>query len=374
MKIAVLANEKDSFVRPLAEGLARMATSCGADPEIHYDGLEILSLPLGMRWRSPRAVASSALKAPGYRKRFSALVERLRHADLIVVVAHVPGSLSRHTLGNVEALRERLPDIPIVNYDLVYLPTVEKWGAAMLRGDLSDISAEEMRLISPPPFGLERYDWYLVASVVSEVAMPSGPHPCSHIGMDIDDGTLFPDQDEALHVLVDFEQTRKDYSSYREIQLAALERSGTSFEVLEGRFTRSEIRKKYRKAGALMLAHRESFGLPIVELQACGGLIFTPKAEWAGAHWIKDDLSVAGHGEHTSNFIVYENTVDDLVAELEEAKRSFDPAQRRKTFRREHPHFFHGDREVLGDFLDRVKSGKIHSKLHLEHAGIGRDG
>ena len=374
MKIAVLANEKDSFVRPLAEGLARMATSCGAVPEIHYDGLEILSLPLGMRWRSPRAVASSALKSRGYRKRFNSFVERVQDADLIVVVAHVPGSLSRHTLRNVEELRDKLPGIPIVNYDLVYLPTVEKWGAAMLRGDLSDISADEMHLISPPPFGLERYDWYLVASAMSEVAMPSGPHPCSHIGMDIDDGTLFPDQGDELHVLVDFEQTRKDYASYRKVQLEALERSRTSFEVLEGRFTRTEIRKKYRKAGALMLAHRESFGLPIVELQACGGLIFTPKAEWAGAHWIKEDVSVPGHGEHTSNFVVYENTVDALVGELEEAKRSFDPVERRKTFRREHPQFFRGDREELCDFLDRVKSGKIHSRLHVEHAGIGRDG
>ena len=372
MKIAVMANAKNSFVRPLAEGFERMAAACDAVVEVHYDGLEILSLPLGLRWGSARSIAGSALKSPGYRTRFSGIVERLRDADVIVVVAHVPGSLSRHTLQNIEKLREMLPAIPIVNYDLIYLPTVEKWSDAMLRGDLSDISADEKQLITPPPFGMERYDWYLVASEMSEIPMPEGPQPYSRIGIDIDDGTLHPDQGEELHVLVDFEQTRKDYLSFREIQIEALERSGTSYEVLDGRFTREEIREKYRKAGAFMLAHRESFGLPICELQACGSQIFTPRGEWAGAHWIKPDVSTPGHGLHSSNFVTYENTVDALVKELEVAKKDFNPGRRVETFKKSHPQLFHGDRDALRRFLERVESGEIHSRLHREHAGVGR--
>jgi hypothetical protein len=367
-----MANEKDSFVRPLAEGLARMVTHCGGTPEICYDGLEILDLPIRLRNFSPRAIARFILKSSGYRKRFEDLVERVSEADAIVVVAHVPASFSRRALLNVEALRERLPGIPIVNYDLIYLPTVEKWSDAMLRNDLSDISDEEGALLDPAPFGMERYDWYLVGSPASELPMPAGPEPFSHIGVNIDDGSLFPDQDSEFRVLLDFEQTRKDYLSYREIQIEALERSGVPYEVLEGRFTRDEIRAKYRGAGALMLAHRESFGLPICEVQACGGQIFTPRAEWAGAHWMKDDEALAGPGAHSSNFVVYENNVDDLVGELITARDTFDPHRRLATFREEQPHLLHGDTSEVSDFLEKLESGHIHSRMHEEHRMVGR--
>lgn len=372
MKLAIMANEKDSFVRPLAEGLARMAKSCGAIAEIHYDGLEVLSLPLGLRNLSPRGIAGFALKSAGYRKRFDEMVDRLADADAIVVVAHVPASHSRHAHGNIERLRRRVPKIPIVDYDLIYLPTVEKWSAAMLRGDLSDISPEEMELVRPAPFGMERYDWYLVGSPVSEIPMPPGAQPYSAIGIDIDDGTLYPDQGGDFHVLVDFEQSRKNYLSFREVQLAAVKRAGVSYEVLEGRFTRQEIRAKYRKSAVLMLAHRESFGLPIIEMQSCGGQIFTPRPEWAGAHWIKEDLSVPGPGAHSSNFVVYENSVDALVGELIAAREKFDPQQRLATFRSEQAHLYNGDTAELGFFLDRLASGAIHSELHREHADLSR--
>ncbi len=367
-----MANEKDSFVRPLAEGLARMATACGATPEIHYDGLEILSLPLGLRNLSPRAIAGFALKSSGYRRRFDRMIDRLADTDVMVVVAHVPASHSRHAHGNIERLRRRLPKIPIVDYDLIYLPTVEKWSTAMLHGDFSDISPEEMKLIKPAPFGMERYDWYLVGSPVSEIPMPSGPQPYSAIGIDIDDGTLYPDQGGNFHVLVDFEQTRKNYLSFREVQLEAVKRAGVSYEILEGRFSRHEIREKYRKSAVLLLAHRESFGLPIIEMQACGGQIFTPRPEWAGAHWIKNDLTVPGPGTHSSNFVVYENTVDALVGELIAARDTFDPRKRLATFREEQPQLLHGDTVELSRFLDRLACGEIHSGLHREHVGKGR--
>ena len=367
-----MANEKDSFVRPLAEGLARMTTATGAEAQIYFDGLETLSLPLGLRDKSPRAIAGFALKSRGYRRRFNDLVDRLTGVDVIVVVAHVPGSFSRHTLQNIRLLRQRLPDLPVVNYDLIFLPTVEKWGAAMLRGDLSDISPEEMQLINPPPFGLERYDWYLIVSPVSEVQMPQGEMPYSHIGLDLDDGSLYPEQGGEFRVLVDFEQTRKNYPSFRKVQIAALEKTGIPYEVLEGRYTRAEIRAKYRKHGAFMLSHRESFGLPICEVQACGGLIFTPRTEWAGAHWLKTSLSVPGFGEHSENFVVYDNSVDDLASKLLAAKASFDPARQVRVFRESHPQLFHGNRGALTKFFDDVRSGRINGKLHHEHASVGR--
>jgi len=372
MKVAILANGKNSFVKPLAQGLARMTVACGETADIHYDGLEILSLPVRMSWASPRTAASRAVRLSGNRRRFESLVARLRDADVIVVVAHVPASVSRSSLENVEALRERLPDCPIVNYDLVYLPTVEKWGAAMLRGEEVGLGEADLRTFAAGSFGMERYDWYLVASVASEVPMPRGPQPYSRIGIDLDDGSLYPDQQGELRALVDFSQTRKNYPAFRDVQVRALEQSGIPFQVLEGQLERDEIRAIYRKTGVFFLAHRESFGLPICELQRCGSLIFTPHAEWAGAHWIKSDPSVAGPGRHSENFVVYQNDENRLVDRLRAARESFSPDRVVKTFLQSHPQLFRGDSQALAEFFRMVNEGKIHSRLNREHAGIGR--
>ena len=372
MKVAILGNAKNSFVKPLAQGLARMTAACGETAEIHYDGLEILSLPIRMSWASPRTAASRAVRMSGNRRRFEGLVARLRDADVIVVVAHVPASVSRSSLENVEALRERLPDCPIVNYDLVYLPTVEKWGAAMLRGEEVGLGEADLRMFAAGSFGMERYDWYLVASVASEVPMPSGPQPYSRIGIDLDDGSLYPDQQGEPRVLVDFPQSRKNYPAFRDVQICALEQSGIPFQVLEGPLDRDQIRTIYRKTGIFFLAHRESFGLPICELQACGSLIFMPRPEWAGAHWIKSDPSVAGPGRHSANFVVYQNDVGSLVDRLHVVRDSFSPDRVVKTFLESHPQLFRGDREALAHFFTMVNQGKVHSRLNREHVGIGR--
>jgi hypothetical protein len=121
-----------------------------------------------------------------------------------------------------------------------------------------------------------------------------------------------------------------------------------------------------------MMAHRESFGLPICELQACGSLIFTPHSEWAGAHWMKPDLTVAGPGSHSGNIMVYENEVDALVSQLHAAREVFDPPQAVKTFEESHPQLFRGNQEALADFLRMVSDGTIHAGLHAEHSAIGR--
>ena len=121
-----------------------------------------------------------------------------------------------------------------------------------------------------------------------------------------------------------------------------------------------------------MMAHRESFGLPICELQACGSLIFTPRAEWAGAHWIKADLRVGGAGVHSENFIVYDNDVDSLVTRLQAARKNFNPISVRESFLAAQPHLYRGDRSAFTDFLRMVDDRTIHSRRHEQHAAIGR--
>jgi hypothetical protein len=119
------------------------------------------------------------------------------------------------------------------------------------------------------------------------------------------------------------------------------------------------------------LAHRESFGLPICELQACGATIFTPRPEWAGAHWIKEDLTLPGPGYLSPNFWVYEDDVGKLTEQLQMVRSSFDPERNLRTFKEFHPHLYHGDPEALADFLSRLEDRSINAATHRDHALIG---
>ncbi len=372
MKLAILANERNSFVKPMAEGLERMAAACGAEADVVYDGLSILSAPTEIDLSSGRRALGSSARLIRNRRWLGDLVERVSECDAIVVIAEVPISFARAFFPNIEALRRRLPDMPMVNYDLHYLPTLDKWGGAMLRGEKVELTRADFEFLRRGSFGMERYDWYLMASVVSEVPMPSGPQPYSLIGIDIDDGTLFPDQRGEFTALVDFVQPRKDYPRYRATQIEALERTCTPYTVLDGEYTIAEIRALYRKSGIFFLASKESFGFPICEIQACGSLVFTPRLHWPAAHWIKSALSSTEPGRLSPNFRVYDDDLDKLIDEINRARDEFDPERVVRTFQEYHPQLYRGDRRALADFLSRVEDGTIHSRLHEKHVAIGR--
>ena len=129
----------------------------------------------------------------------------------------------------------------------------------------------------------------------------------------------------------------------------------------------AEIRKIYRQSSIYFLAHLEAFGLPIAEVQACGGLIFTPYAHWAWAHFDKPDLTVAGEGPLSDNFRVYENDFETLCNLIEEARKDFNAKQNIETFLRQDGKFLNGDQNKLSEFLSGLTSGNIHSQLHKEH-------
>ncbi len=371
MHLSILADSGHSFIRTIAEGLARMVIACGGTAEIHLDGLDALAASVAIDLDTPRSAVGSSLRVVQHRRIFKQLVHRLADSNVIVVVAPAPTSFARGALANIEHLRDRLPHIPIVNYAHYYLPTVDKWGPAMLRGVKSGLTEDDMRNFRRGSFRMNRYDWYLVASVESEIPMPPGPQPYSRVGVHIDDGTLFPDQNDELRGLIDFAQTRMNYPSFRKAQIDALERAGIPYTILDGRFTRSEIREIYRHTGLFFLAHRESFGLSIVEVQACGSCVVTPKAEWAGAHWIKEDLTVPGPGILSPNFLVYDDDIGKLTAQLQMASSSFDPERNFRTFKEFHPHLYRGDPDAMSDFMSKIDDGTINSRSHAQYETIG---
>lgn len=361
MKIAIMADNADNFVKPRAEGLLRMLRRAGADGRVFYDGLRFLDCP---EPRSGLATASPADFLRSLKKQFSDPVRKflnqtwkeLEGFDAMVVVETVPTAFLTYQLKRIEELRRRLPTMPVILYSSIYLSTLGEWIDFLKNGN--DYHGF---IKGKNHFGLERYDWYLIGSATTENPMPAGFQPLSVIGCDISDGSLYPAQKE-FRALVDFE--RPNHMKERAIQIMALEKTNTPYTVLHGRYPMAEIRKIYRQSSIYFLAHLEAFGLPIAEVQACGGLIFTPYARWAWAHFHKDDLTLAGEGPLSPNFRVYENDEEKLCAMIEAAKAGFNAKKNLEIFQKEDGKFLVGDLKELQLFLGKLQSGEIHSRLH----------
>jgi len=373
MRVDILVNDKAGYLLPMAEGLVRMLENVGAEPRIHLDGLAHLMRALSVDFSTPRSFVGSTTKLRGNRREFSSFVERLKGTDVIVVVSAPPIAFSPSGYPNVEVLRRLMPNTPIVNYDLHYLPMLYSWAKLILRDEETKLAPEHLQYFKKGKFGLERYDWYLMVSVGSHTVLPPGEHPYSLIGMNLDDGSLYPEQNDEFMALLDFDVSEFHYPEARRLQLDAVKQSGVKYEKLEGRYPRSEIRAIYRRTGAFLMSRSEAFGLPVSEVQACGALVFLPDPHWAAAHWLGDNFHVKREPSLTSNFVVYESDADSLADRLRSAAEAFNPDAVRETFIREQPQLYYGDHDELRRFLSRVEQGEIHSELHHEHYPIGRN-
>lgn len=357
MKIAILANNKNSFVRILAEGLQRSLNQLNADSVIFYSGLSNIqdyfvdpSIFLGKK------IIKTIIKK--YRDfHFNQLLIRLRKYDLVIIIGYIPAAFMK---GNIRdsLLRQALPETPFILYSNYYLPTRGSWLKYLKEGN------SEYGIDTGGHYGLERYDYYLCSSVVSEFPMPTGSQPYSLIGVNLNDNTLFSEQKEFI-ALLDFK--RPNHRREREIQIQALEETNTKYIELKGQYSIHKIRKIYRKTCIYFVSHRESFGLPICELQACGSYIFTPYSEWCPSHWLKENLSVSGPGILSPNFIVYNNCKDKLVKEIQRVKSEYNPTVVVNTFLKNHPQLFKGNSKELRDFLQMIASGEINSKSHKNY-------
>lgn len=364
MRLAILTDTEHSFRRVQAEGLYRMVQQAGADATILYDGLRLLSPARGkvLHSASLSRRVLYLLRNVFYQL---ACVPRLHPYDIIVVVSGIPGAFVRSRLANIElVLRKLYPGKVVVNYSHYYLPTRGMWQERLQQGDPSRGIPEGGN------FGLERYDWYFCASVVSEYPLPRMPHtdhPYSLIGINLDDGSLFPQKKERFLALVDFE--RADHLHERMIQIRALEETNTDYIVLHGSYSIAEIRELYRQCSIYFVASRESFGLPICELQACGSYILTPYINWCPSHWLKDDLYAEGEGTLSPNFVVYDNDLEKLKQAIVRIKSRYDPEEVFNTFLTSHPHYFYGDIRELRTFLERVRNYQITGQSHLAYQG-----
>ncbi len=354
LRIAILTTDRPTYSPTLAEGLARMLRRLSVPPHLYYNGLSMLFSPLFGR---PGSISS-------YRNLLShcRFLLSLRRHNLVIVVMTVPDAFRRSF--RVSRLRRLMPRVPIVQYSSPFIGSTRggMW-IDKLKAGFPGYPTDEIRSGGNP--GMERYDWYLCASATSSEGLPADA-PVSIIGLDIDDGTLYPQQGKEFVALLDFERT--SYLAERAVQIMGLLATEARLIALSGTYTRDAIRRIYRTVNVYFPAWPESFGLPICELQLCGAYVFVPHADWACAHWIKD-VHAPGPGRLSDNFVIYDNNINKLITALQNIKSAYEPKKVVTTFTNEQPHFVWGDIDALRSFLVMVQSGAITSESHLRHVG-----
>lgn len=355
-KVAILANDADSFPKPMAEGLHRMFGRIGVQSEIVYDGLDSLPRTTGRRDRTSRQTWSQSAKNYGQKileeLAFRRLVRKLRNFQVVVIVGHLPAAYYQSFFDD-RRLRRALPNLPIVLYDLIYLGTNRWWTERLASCDASS------RVPAGAHFGVDRYDHYLTVNEANGSPLIPGCGPFHRIGIDLQDPSLCVQEPKEFAALLDFE--RPGHLRERSDQISACLEANVPFRVLHGHYPMSEIRAVYRKTSVYFLAHDESFGLPICEVQSCGGIVLTPDTGWCKAHHLHDDPRL--QARLPDNIVSYENKAH-LVSVLQRLRTNFDPRENLRRFKATQPHYSVGDTAALSSFINDVRDRKITSLSH----------
>lgn len=367
MKIAVLGDSRDSFIKIMALGLIKMLSRIGSEAtyfdkglaaiDFTYCGLlknttknslkKLVNFFVSNQHQSSDVISSSEV---------GIFYDSLRDYDLIIVVCPIPTAFIMNRLTGIDKIREQY-SIPIVLYQNYYLPIRGKW--------LDKINSKNDSHLINNQSVLNRYDWYLTSTIASEKTLLNASHPLSVIGHDLSSSDLHDKDKGTFKVLLDF--TQPGFGTYRRLQIAALQQTNTPYTMLHGHYSISEIRHLYRTHSALFLSFKESFGLPIVENQLCGSKIFTPYKNWCPGHLITHSPNGVDEKYLGSNFVIYDNCIDKLKNAINECKSNDNPNRVIKNFKIEYPLFNGAGVGELENFLNAVKSGKINDKSHREH-------
>jgi hypothetical protein len=364
LKILILSNNENSYVKPLSDGLAKAISALGHECAVIENGHLLLNKHSSiaffkkMTTNFVKSIASRLLKkyfkieqnewlTAQKRQLFK---EKIQKADLIILTAHIPNNFLLAHFSMIEDIR-KVTSVPIVNYDLVYLPTRLFW-----KNKIKEANMGKMLM--------DRYDWYLAISYVSEEGLKGDYHPFHHIGLDITHPDLRVSPKEFVAIL-DFPQ--KGFEAERNLQLAVLRELNMPFITLKSPLSKPNLFAIYRKGALFFLSFRESFGLPIVENQLCGNKIVTPYTHWVPSHQLKNDYAQDGEGTLNTNFLVYNNDKETLKKLLLTEQKNYNPKQVYEDFKKDYPYYNEINAAALNDFLHKIKEKSIHADTHVEH-------
>jgi hypothetical protein len=346
MRFAILSDDYPSFRRPMAISLSKMFTSLGQESVIFYEGTEVLgriepSRPVDRMKSHIKTIINFAWREkypseyPSVRS-LAVLKSKLRAFDAVFICAHMPSTLSKNSYQGVDSLKASLKIL---------------WATRVAWCD---------RVRFEPYFGgfsgFGRFDYYVVVSDISEHPIKKDiDWPVSVIGGDFSDAELYPEQTE-FRALIDFE--RDDHIAERKIQVKTLEKLNIPYTVLSGTYSHRALYTIYRKHSVYFLAHRESFGLPIVELQHCGSYIFAPYKNWAPSHYINKSPYIRGEGELSRNFVVYFNDAKILEEKLLEIRGHYSPKAVLDEFATQNPDLHKGNLANLAEVIAKIRAGR----------------
>ena len=378
MQIAILAEDKAGFIKPMAEGLAKMLKNSDVEATIFYQGLAHADLAVSQSFATGiksrvKSIANLFSAVDHYitpkvtHQSYREFIASLKSFDAVVVVCPLPRAFTKGSLSAINDIRAKA-QIPVVLYQNYFLASRGPWFE---------------KIVSAGGQGLERFDWYLAATTLSEYPLgkldDGRQWPVTSIGHDLRDESLacqFKDKTKLpFKVLLDF--PRQGFESYRSTQKQVLDKMGLPYTELNGRYSIQQIRKLYREHHAFMLSFRESFGLPIVENQLCGNWIFTPKKDWCPGHYLESSESDELSKELMlgCNFVIYDNA-HQLQQQLSRLmvlhQQDYDYQINFDHFTEQYPAFYHGNKQALEDFLARLKSGEINNQSHLGFSSLNK--
>src|SRR5256885_16192187 len=92
MKLAILANAKNSFPKVMAEGLRRMLGRIGIKSTVFYNGLSVIE---DRSYLIERDTISSRLRHASATWRLKRLTQEWKQYDAIIIVGHNPVAFMR---------------------------------------------------------------------------------------------------------------------------------------------------------------------------------------------------------------------------------------------------------------------------------------
>jgi hypothetical protein len=362
MRIAILSDDSYSYSKPMAISLNKMFNQLNIKNKIFYNGTK------GLNYKKKKNLfeySKELIKIiinffvedkyiiPSFRD-LLILKKKLTKFDAIIICAHIPASLAKNYYQGIYFLRKYLK-IPIINYDLHFLATMEGKKFIKMLNTESRWGGFS---------GFDRFDYYLTASNISENPVKKIFWPVSIIGGNFTNKYLQAKQKKFI-ALIDFK--RKNYLAERKMQIEILKKLNIPYTILSKKYEHSKIYKIYSKHSIYFLAHRESFGLPIVELQNCGCYIFTPYKKWAPSHYINKSIYSRGEGNLSKNFIIYNNDPLLLEKKIKKIKSNYLAKKVIYVFKKKNGNLYKGNLKILDSVIKKIKTGKINYNSHLKY-------
>jgi hypothetical protein len=342
LKLAILTRPDFRSPRVLAESLQSQLRRIGVDSTIFTD------LPALARLQ-PYLHAKGSIRFHFWIRQKAAhffsdqrLFRALREFDAIVISECSPNAFWRK-LYDIERFRA-IVQKPVLLHEVFYL------GNAPFQLE---------RLKHAGDTGLERYDWHLAVSPVTEIRTRTNEN-WSPIGLDLSDQGILPVPRREFLAVVDFAQA--GYESMRVEQIRVLDALGIRTIVLDREYSRSEIRAIYAQAAVFFIQFPESFGVSIAECLASGASIFSADENWPMSWRLNEERGETTRETLPDLFHVYSDA-RDLQVQLATMQANYDlvqtPVDVAARFKDIYPTFFYGDVAQVETVVKRISSGAL---------------